>query len=163
MFRFAKNLIFSPILHFSTECIRKRKTIGRLINSNLSRDSLKPFKASQAVQNKQSSLYPVVAACTAESYDFAKLLPYLQKNFLLSPFICDEVLHVQIPNRKGEVFFFKNGSLVFWSNQNSEMDEEGLLKELKSSILPSISSFEVSPFKEPDFEELAYKISNNPT
>lgn len=158
MLRLATKIFSSPFRQYSADCIKKRNSIGRLINSDLNKEASKASKVP-----KQSIVYPVVAACTAESYDFAKLLPFLQKNFVLSPFICDEVLHVQIPNRKGEVFFFKNGSLVFWcNNQNSERKEANLLRELKSSLLPSIANFEISPFKEPDFEELSYKTSNGP-
>lgn len=129
---------------------KKRNSIGRLISLN--------NEIKENVKNK--SIYPIVAACTAESYDFSRLLPFLQKNFHLSPFICDEVLHVQMPSKRGEVFFFKNGSLVFWSN-DSDVNEETLLTGLKETLLPTIKSFEVSPFKESDFEELNYKYVNN--
>lgn len=129
---------------------KKRNSIGRLISLN--------HEIKDNVKNK--SIYPIFAACTAESYDFSKLLPFLQKNFHLSPFICDEVLHVQMPMKRGEVFFFKNGSLVFWSN-DAEADEDNLLTGLKETLLPTIKSFEVSPFKEADFEELNYKYVNN--
>jgi uncharacterized Rmd1/YagE family protein len=135
--------------HFSG---KKRNSIGRLISLN---DEIK-----DKATNKNKVIYPIVAACTAESYDFAKLLPFLQKNFNLSPFICDEVLHVQMPTKRGEVFFFKNGSLVFWSN-DAETGEENVLTGLKETLLPIIKSFEVSPFKEADFEELNYKYVNS--
>lgn len=140
----------------------KRNSIGRLIslNKETKKEDENVFvKASkQNVSTKQ--VYPVVAACTAESYDFSKLLPFLQKNFQLSPFICDEVLHARIPNKKGEIFFFKNGSLVFWSI-DSEIGEGSLLEGLKESFLPTIKKFEVSPFKQADFEGLYYKIVSN--
>lgn len=140
--------------------LKKRNSIGRLIGKDLLREKNSSVTVSVIPQRQNESLlYPIVAACTAESYDFPKLLPFLQKNYTLSPFICDDVLHVQIPNKSGEVFFFKNGSLVFWSN-NSEIDEENLLVELKMNLLPKIKSFEVSPFDEPDFEELNYKITS---
>ena len=138
--------------HFSGN---KRNSITRLINKNNASNN----SVFNQIKNK-SSIYPIVAACTAESYDFSKLLPFLQKNYQLSPFICDEVLHVQMVTRRGEVFFFKNGSLVFWSN-DSETSEKDLLTALKESLLPTIKSFEVAPFKEADFEELNYKYVNN--
>lgn len=140
---------------FSGETVKKRNSLGRLISLN---KESKEKNVGNLVKNK--SIYPIVAACTAESYEFSKLLPFLQKNFNLSPFICDEVLHVQMPTKKGEVFFFKNGSLVFWSN-DAESSEQKLLDGLKDSLLPTIKAFEVSPFKEPDFEELTYKYTNN--
>lgn len=146
----------------------KRNSIGRLISLNKEvvavSSAARPVQQSSQPTAKQllprQQVFPIVAACTAESYDFASLLPFLQKNFQLSPFICDEVLHAQIPTKKGEVFFFKNGSMVFWSG-DSEIGEEGLLDGLKESFLPIIKKFEVSPFKEPDFEGLSYKTATN--
>lgn len=137
--------------HFSG---KTRNSIARLINKNTTSGS-----GNSTIKNK-SSIYPIVAACTAESYDFSKLLPFLQKNYHLSPFICDEVLHVQMLTKRGEVFFFKNGSLVFWSS-DSETREQDLLTDLKESLLPSIKSFEMAPFKVADFEELNYKYANS--
>lgn len=137
---------------FSGEAFKKRNSISRLISLN------KEPKQNAKTMNK--SVYPIIAACTAESYDFSKLLPFLQRNFHLSPFICDEVLHVQIPAKQGEAFFFKNGSLVFWSS-DADANEDVLLESLTGSLLPTIKEFEVSPFKEPDFEELSYKILSN--
>ena len=132
---------------------KRNNSIGRLIGKDL-----KDKVSIQQQQNKTTSLNRIVAACTAESYNFAKLLPFLQKNFSLSPFICDEVLHVQIPSEKGQVFFFKNGSMVFWSTDSEDVDEETLMKRLKTNLLPKIKPFEISPFDEPDFEELDYKF-----
>ena len=137
--------------------LKKRNSIGRLISLN--KEAAISPKSQEAVGTFPQS-FPVVAACTAESYDFGKLLPFLQRNFQLSPFICDDVLHVQ--RKSDEIFFFKNGSLVFWSF-NSESTRtvdklEDALKNLKEFILPSIRTFEVSPFKVPDFEELTFKL-----
>ena len=145
----------------------KRNSIGRFISLNKETSVKEATASSRQVQNSHPNakqpprqVFPIVAACTAESYDFSGLLPFLQKNFQLSPFICDEVLHAPIPTKKGEIFFFKNGSLVFWSS-DSEIGEEGLLEGLKESFLPAIKKFEVSPFKEPDFEGLSYKFASN--
>ena len=156
--------------------LKKRNSIGRLINLNI-KDS-KDFKDSKDINDtkdikdkyiingntrklqyeKNVKEFPIIAACTAESYDFSRLLPFLQKNFQLSPFICDEVLHVKMPTKSGEVFFFKNGSMVFWST-DAEADDERLLQELKENLLPTIKAFEISSFKEADFEELSYKVT----
>ena len=156
-------MITSRFLGFSAFSKRfsgsKRNSIGRLISLNKESE-----KEAVLIRPKQSppsrQVFPIVAACTAESYDFSSLLPFLQKNFQLSPFICDEVLHAQIPNKKSEIFFFKNGSLVYWSG-DSEIGEDGLLEGLKASFLPIIKKFEVSPFREPDFEGLSYKVVSN--
>lgn len=156
-------LRLSVVLKRFSGSASKRNSIGRLISLNKETTAVSP----RIVQNNQplmklltKPVFPIVAACTAESYDFASLLPFLQKNFQLSPFICDEVLHAQIPSKKGEVFFFKNGSMVFWSG-DSEIGEEGLLEGLKESFLPTIKKFEVSPFREPDFEGLSYKTTSS--
>lgn len=148
----------SLLRHFSGETVKKRNSIGRLISLN--KETRDKNVQSNQNQMKNKSIYSIVAACTAESFDFAKLLPFLQKNFHLSPFICDDVLHVQMPTKQGEVFFFKNGSLVFWSN-DAESSEQNLLEGLKETLLPTIKDFEISPFKEADFEELNYKYTNS--
>lgn len=150
---------FSFSRKFSSEAFKKRNSLGRLISLN---KETKPTsgKLIQSTIQQGNSVYPIIAACTAESYDFSKLLPFLQKNFQLSPFICDEVLHVQMPVKRGEVFFFKNGSLVFWSNE-AGVDEDVLLKSLNVTLLPTIKEFEVSPFSKPDFEELSYKYTTS--
>ena len=136
----------------------KRNSISRLMNKDI--DTVSNSNPNNRQKNLSRQVFPVVAACTAESYDFSRLLPFLQKNYQLSPFICDEVLHAQIPAKKSEIFFFKNGSLVFWSG-DAEISEEAVLEGLKESLLPIIKNFEMEPFKEPDFEGLSYKIVSN--
>ena len=154
--------------------VKKRNSIGRLIslnnntNTNTNANTEKVQQQHHFINQNQKNnsiisvisgkrpLYPILAACTAESYDFSKLLPYLQKNFQLSPFICDEVLHIRLDD-KAEVFFFKNGSLVYWSSDSgSNVETIGTI--LKNDLLPTLKPFEISPFNEPDFEELSYKI-----
>ena len=64
-----------------------------------------------------------VAYCTAESYDFERLLQHLQKHFIPSLYF-SEVIHVSLPRapathpehhgQEGDVFYFKDGCVVFW-------------------------------------------------
>jgi hypothetical protein len=64
-----------------------------------------------------------VAYCTAESYNFERLLQSLQKNRIPSLYF-SEVIHVSIPRapptheefdgQEGDVFYFKDGCVVFW-------------------------------------------------
>lgn len=150
--------LFRSFSEASAAALKKRTSIGRLIGKEL-KDKI-PTASSHKQQQSKVQLYPIIAACTAESFDFTKLLPFLQKNYTLSPFICDDVLHVTVPDRTGELFFFKNGSLVFWSSE-PEVKEEALLAGLKANVLPKIKPFEVTPFDEPDFEELEYKLSTS--
>lgn len=173
MFRWLKCSSFTRT--FSN--VKKRNSIGRLISLNTS-NTEKQLNQTQiqtqtqknnsisGATSKRTQLYPILAACTAESYDFTKLLPYLQKNFKLSPFICDEVLHIRLDDdtdklksavTAGEVFFFKNGALVYWSG-DPESNFEGIGSILKDNLLPTIKPFEVSSFIEPEFEELSYKM-----
>lgn len=164
---FGKN--FSNINSNVNVNVKKRNSIGRLISlNNNNTNTTEKLQQHQFINQSQKNnsiisvisskrpLYPILAACTAESYDFSKLLPYLQKNFQLSPFICDEVLHIRFDD-KAEVFFFKNGSLVYWSSDSgSNVETIGTI--LKNDLLPTLKPFEISPFNEPDFEELSYKI-----
>ncbi|KAJ3201875.1 hypothetical protein HDU83_006605 [Entophlyctis luteolus] len=59
------------------------------------------------------------AFSTAESYNFVQLLPVLQRQFTLMPFVADDVYHIRMPksagdNGCGEAFFFGNGVFVTW-------------------------------------------------
>jgi uncharacterized Rmd1/YagE family protein len=164
LFRSFKHAVWSLARYSSDTGVKKRNSLGRLIS--LKKESvggpvcaLKPSSGDRV----PGKLYSVVAACTAESYDFNRLLPFLQKHFQLSPFICDDVLHVQ--RNSEEIFFFKNGSLVYWSSEassspslSSVSSDPAVVKTLKQSVLPTLKAFEVSPFKTADFEELSYKL-----
>lgn len=110
-------------------------------------------------------VFPVVAACTADAYDFSKLLPFLQRHFRLSPFICDDALHVQhvqFPSslttlfpHPGEIFFFQNGSFVFWSAARE--DGDAVISALRRGLMPLLRPFEVSPHSEPELEDMSFK------
>lgn len=136
------------------QSVKKRNTIRRLI----SQPESEVFKLSKHCE------FPVIAACVAESFEFSKLLPFLQRNFILSPFICDDVLHVQIPQLKsnsafphaGEIFFFRNGSLVYWSQQHPN-DTASALDALKQDLLPQLKPFEQTTYPSADFEEMTFK------
>jgi len=89
---------------------------------------------------------PCVAYCTAESYNFDKLLQTLQKNHFPSLFF-SEVIHVSIPQssynrdlvderKEGDVFYFKDGCVVFWDVPHAEV----------SRILEELASFENGPY-----------------
>lgn len=146
------------IRSFSSESllqsVKKRNTIRRLI-------SQPEAEVPKLAKHRE---FPVIAACVAESFEFSKLLPFLQRNFILSPFICDDVLHVQIPQVKnnslfphaGEIFFFRNGSLVYWSQQHAN-DSESALDALKSDLLPQLKPFEQTIYPTADFEEMNYR------
>lgn len=64
-----------------------------------------------------------VAYCTAESYNFERLLQTLQKNRIPSLYF-SEVIHVTVPRapttheeydgQEGDVFYFKDGCVVLW-------------------------------------------------
>jgi uncharacterized Rmd1/YagE family protein len=132
---------------------KKRNTLRRLI-------SQPEQVARQVVKYKDQ---PVIAACVAESFEFPRLLPFLQRHFILSPFICDDVLHVKIPSSKsdvfahpGEIFFFRNGSLVFWSQDLPS--QESALNALKTELIPQISQFNQSPYSKVDFEEMHFRF-----
>lgn len=136
---------------------KKRNTLRRLISQ--------PEQVPrQVVKYKEQ---PVIAACIAEAFEFSKLLPFLQRHFILSPFICDDVLHIQVPSGKssssvfshaGEIFFFRNGSLVFWSQDLAE--HEKALDALKSELLPHLTQFNQTPYDKIDFEEMSFRFGH---
>lgn len=156
---------------WSADTVAKKRTTFRTI--------IKQQQSLQQVQKEKESLakgrpyqeHPVLAACTADAYNFNALLPVLQRHFRLSPFICDEVLHVEIPPLSagtqhlslpaGEIFFFKHGSFVFWSdggtNCDSDLTSDALL-EVKKSLIPFLKPFEESPHKLIDMEEMSYRF-----
>lgn len=134
---------------------KKRNTLRRLISQ--------PEQVPQKLVKYREK--PVIAACVAESFEFPKLLPFLQRHFILSPFICDDVLHIQVPaNRStifphsGEIFFFRNGSLVFWSHDLPS--QESALNALKTGLLPQLSQFNQSPYAKVDFEEMSFRCGH---
>ncbi|EKX33490.1 hypothetical protein GUITHDRAFT_120340 [Guillardia theta CCMP2712] len=68
--------------------------------------------------SKGSASQRCVAYCTAEQFDWDGLLKVLQKSMVPSIYF-SEVIHVNLQESKeaseGDVFFFKDGSLVFWA------------------------------------------------
>lgn len=133
---------------------KKRNSLRRLISQ--------PEQVPRQVVKYREQ--PVIAVCVAEAFEFPKLLPFLQRHFIISPFICDDVLHINVPPSKngtclfphpGDIFFFRNGSLVFWS-QDME-DHQSALNALKTELLPSLEQFNQSPYKKIDFEEMSFR------
>lgn len=95
---------------------------------------------------------PVVAVCTAESYDFDHLHPFLQKHYGLAPSLAEDVLHVPLADADAEVFIFRNGSFVVWSPPNTG----AFLLELREQLRP----FEVNPTNELESEEMSFRTGN---
>lgn len=97
---------------------------------------------------------PVVALCTAESYNFSKLVPYLQTRYSVSPPVGD-VAHVYIPNPNGEptdIFFFGgSGSFVTWGPP----DTGSFLLNLREDLRP----FEINPTRSVESEEMSFRVS----
>jgi uncharacterized Rmd1/YagE family protein len=93
------------------------------------------------------------AVCTAAEYNFDTLLPYLRQNFILSPHYFEEMLHVKLMDQDektpllGQVFFFKNGSTVFWNVHDSDIDK----------IMAEVKNHEVSSYNTVETEDLEYR------
>ncbi|KAJ1490997.1 hypothetical protein T484DRAFT_3262831 [Baffinella frigidus] len=72
-----------------------------------------------------------VAYCVAESFNFDGLLKVLQRDFVPSIHF-SEVIHISVPDpetrEEGDVFFFQDGSMVFWDVAQAEKDR--LLNEI---------------------------------
>ncbi len=136
---------------------KKRNTLRRLISQ--------PEQVPRQLAKYKEQ--PVIAVCVAESFEFSQLLPFLQRHFILSPFICDDVLHIQVPQNRnvsslfahsGEVFFFRNGSLVFWSHDLP--NHESALSALKIELLPHLAQFNQSPYSKVDFEKMSFRLGH---
>jgi uncharacterized Rmd1/YagE family protein len=138
---------------------KKRNTIRRLI----SRPEAVEVQSAK-VETRPLRVFPVLAACTADSYDFSRLLPVLQKRFRLSPFICDEVLHVQVPSNSefpsGEVFFFKHGAFVFWATEGEAKPDLDAASAIREAMVPFLKTFEIAPYSDIDVEELEYRLNH---
>jgi uncharacterized Rmd1/YagE family protein len=96
----------------------------------------------------------VNAYCTAESYDFDKLYPYLAK---VSPKVARTTSSHDVIYRPygdhAHVFYFEGGSVVVWGA--SKQENENILNELKQ--------FELQPEAEPQTETMNWALTENQT
>ncbi|EPZ34020.1 Protein of unknown function DUF155 domain-containing protein [Rozella allomycis CSF55] len=128
-----------PIPTFKTKTPKKR----RIPNPVESTDQLKMVKAFG----------------TALEYNFETLLPYLQRNFILSPQYFNDIYHIKLldpmtkEETQGEVFYFKAGSMIMW-----DVDDATSMR-----LLREIKEHEIDSYPEIETEELTYKPSNNGT
>lgn len=105
-----------------------------------------------------SAARPVFACCTADAYNFARLLPVLHERYSVSPYVCDDVLVAKMP-RVGSVFFFRNGSFVVWGAPQplgQDEDEQAVKREVQQVL----AGCEEDPLREVETEEMEYMLSD---
>lgn len=86
--------------------------------------------------------------CTALSYDLKKLLESLSSHKKTKKL--DSVVHLEIPEENGEVFFFSYGTFACWNL--SETKRKYLLQEIKS--------FENSPIETLEIDIYSYQYGD---
>ncbi|KAJ3283474.1 hypothetical protein HK104_010353 [Borealophlyctis nickersoniae] len=111
----------------------------------------------------RQELSKATAFCTAESYDFASLLPLLRKQYVLLPYIAEDVYQVELTDpatlnaapwsesdsshhgpKTGEAFIFRNGTFVTWGATAGQMEK--LLRLVKKVEMNSYGRLETEEF-----------------
>lgn len=110
----------------------------------------------RAVREAPAAAHPnrLYALCTAESYDFSRLKPFLEQRHAVSALACDDVLHCRLAleaAEPAEVFVFENGSFVYWSGAAGA--GEAVLRRVRSMLEP----FEVGSAQAAECEELQFR------
>lgn len=122
----------------------------------------------QLLPNRHASFetFPVVALCTAEAYNFPKMLTHLQQSnsplgLRICPTISEDVIHLQsTPAGPGDgdssnlatnVFVFKNGSFVTWAPP----DPGSFLLTLREQLRP----FEINPTTAVETEQMEVRLA----
>ncbi|XP_063900000.1 required for meiotic nuclear division protein 1 homolog [Zophobas morio] len=98
------------------------------------------------------------ALCTSEAFNLEALTSLLHsKDFKITSFSSvgeeTDVIHVYSFSERGEIFFFKSGTIVLWNISNSEMLEVNKLLH-KIEVRPYISKIVAE-------EEIYYKIDDS--
>ncbi|KAJ3103252.1 hypothetical protein HK100_004239, partial [Physocladia obscura] len=85
------------------------------------------------VSQRSPPTHRATAFSIAESFNFLSLLPILQQNYILLPFIADDVYHIKIKSdddlysvtstHSAEVFLFSNGVFVTWGATDEQIDD----------------------------------------
>lgn len=84
-----------------------------------------------------------VSFCTAKSYALNDLLNYF-KNKKHPTKLTRNVLHVSMPKKSADIFFFSHGCFVAWNLKRK--DEISLLSEIKKFSVEPIDKIEVDSF-----------------
>ncbi|KAJ3103251.1 hypothetical protein HK100_004238 [Physocladia obscura] len=109
----------------------------RSLHTGVSKTKKKGVRAVQVVQSDPDpdairlQVQRATAFSTAESFNFANLLPILQRQYILMPYVADDVYHVRIQSTNAdsvsafeeEAFFFSNGVLVTWGVSDDNIEE----------------------------------------
>jgi len=82
------------------------------------------------------------AYCTAKTYDLSKINDFLRSRCPTT--LYQDVIHFRF--KKGEVFCFDHGCVIFW-NLSEEEEQESLKYILK---------YEIEPLKTPEFDEFSF-------
>jgi len=149
------------MFHSSTRCLRKsvRRSPkrGRILSRQNVRWVQRMVRKQVLEQSKlrTSDVTPVVALCTAESYNFAKLYPYLQNRYSAAPPI-DDVAHIRVRHSSDapetDIFFFcGSGSFVTWAPP----DTGSFLLNLREELRP----FEVKAPGSYESEEMQFRMA----
>ncbi|KAI8817962.1 uncharacterized protein EV422DRAFT_499524 [Fimicolochytrium jonesii] len=107
------------------------------------------------------------AYCTAEAYNFSELLPLLQRNYLLLPFIADDVYHIRLVNpteapdakpsdssaHDVEAFIFQDGTFATWGATDAQ----------NRALMQFLKQVEENSYKAPETEWFNYCIDMSQT
>ncbi|KAG1678726.1 Required for meiotic nuclear division protein 1 [Nymphon striatum] len=157
---------FTNSYNTSAKLLIEEKTSGILTKISAlhaKRPARKKIAGTQ--DEEQTGFLSVVAYSTAEEYDLEGLNASLFKQGLYQPTSMPEdmhdVLHIAATHQVGkeprEIYFFREGSVVFWNISESEQ------KSLLSSIKKFATNLYTDSLVENEFESLEYTYTDNKT
>lgn len=120
----------------------KRNTLRRLVD-----------QSTNSIQLDASKKLPVIACCTADSYQVKTLLPVLQQHFQVHPVASEDVL-VAKTHDNDTVYFFLSGSFVVWCGSPTG-------KTVVEQIRRLISASEQDSLKTIELEEMEYATTES--
>ena len=144
-----------PVLARETDPIKSMLQTSKKLRKSALR------RVSTEVVNRPAEAFEIKAYCTASEYNLDAMLPFLQKNYIVSSQYFDDMMHIvlvdpksmssslqQFPHftRQGEVFIHKNGSFVAWNIKDEDIER----------IMQEIKDFEIGPYESVESENLTY-------